>query len=276
MNAFKERCIELRKKDYTLPEIAKITGRAKSSVYTHIKNIPLSTEKREFIKTNYGLRISSFSTVRKGRSKRKFKRFTKWNKALVNLISHLIFDGSIDYKGITYNNRNQSLLNKVGLSVKSIYDLEPKKYLDKVTEVRRIAYFNVALASYMKEKSVELLEKVNTLPSSLKREFLMAFFDDEGCIDFRKNRNLRRIRGYQKSMRILLLIQKLLKDFDIISDIHKPNEVVITGKENLKKFQKKINFSKGVYINGNRSNSIWKKSFEKRELLDLAIKSFKN
>lgn len=275
MNAFKEECIELRKKDYTLLEIAKITGRAKSSVYTHIRDIPLSIEKQNLIKTNYGLRISSFSKARKGKSERKFKRFIKWNKTLVNLISHLIFDGEIKHSGCVYNNRNGSLLDMVETSMKVVYEFEPIKYTNLLTGVKRISYFNVALSIYLKEKAKELLDKIKKLPKQLKKEMLKAFFDDEGCVDFRQYRNLRRVRGYQKNVEILFLIQKLLKDFDITSDINKPNEVVITGKENLKKFQKKINFSKGVYINGNRSNSIWKKSFEKRKLLDLAIKSFK-
>ncbi len=56
----------------------------------------------------------------------------------------------------------------------------------------------------------------------------------------------------------------------------KPNEVVIVGKENLIRFEREINFSPGVYMNGKRSNSRWKKHIEKRELLKRAIKSFKS
>ena len=33
MNAFKEKCIELRKQDYTLSEIVEVTGRPKTSVH---------------------------------------------------------------------------------------------------------------------------------------------------------------------------------------------------------------------------------------------------
>ena len=156
-----------------------------------------------------------------------------------------------------------------------LYKFEPVRYTNPLTGVKRISYFNVALSIYFKQKANELLKNIETFSKSLKKEMLKAFFDDEGCIDFRKKRNLRRVRGYQKDMKILLLIKKLLANFGIASNIHRPNEVVITGKENLKRFQKEINFSPGVYINGNRSNSIWKKSLEKRDILDLAIKSFK-
>jgi len=272
---FKERCIELRKLDHTLPEIIKITGRSKTSVYYHIKNIPLSSEKQHSIKINSGLRISAFPIARRGKSNRKFKKFNKWNKNLVNLVSHLIFDGEINKSGCAYHNRNRTLLERVRTSMCYLYKFKPTKYLNTTTGVRRISYFNVALALYLKEKSLELLKKISNWPEAFKKEFLTAFFDDEGCMDFRISRRTRRIRGYQKDVQILVLVQKLLKDFDILSAINKPNEVVIMGKENLERFRKEINFSSGVYINGHRSNSIWKKSLEKRLLLDRAIKSFK-
>ena len=114
------------------------------------------------------------------------------------------------------------------------------------------------------------------MPLSLKREFLRAVFDDEGCIDYRPKENRRSIRGYQKDVRILRIIKVLLADFRVVAKIVIPNEVVIVGKENLVRFEGEINFSSGVYLNGNRSNSRWKKHIEKRELLKRAIKSFKN
>lgn len=276
MNAFKEKCIKLRKLDYTLPEIMKITGRSKTSVYYHIKNIPLSLEKQHSIGINSGLRISAFSAARKGKSTRQFKKFSKWNRNLVNLISHLIFDGEIKRNGCAYHNRNQALLEKVKISMSYLYKFEPTEYLNTATGVKRISYFNVALAAYIKEKSRELIEGINTWPKIFKREFLVAFFDDEGCMDLRIFKHTRRVRGYQKDVRILTLVRELLKDFGISSTICQPNEVVISSKKNLQKFQEEINFSSGVFINGNRSNSIWKKSLEKRLLLDKAVKSFKS
>lgn len=275
MNGFKEKCIKLRRSDHTILEISKITGRPKSSVYFHTKDIPLSLEKQKNIRINSAIRISAISAARKGKSNRKFKKFTKWDEGLVSLISHLMFDGEIKRSGCFYNNRNQSLLDKIENLMKLVYEFKPVKYLNPLTGVKRIFYFNVALAIYLKKKSAELLNKIDHFPKHLKKEFLIAFFDDEGCIDFRIKKHLRRVRGYQKNINILILIQKLLRDFSISSAIHKPNEIVIMGKENLEKFRKEIGFSSGVYINGNRSNSIWKKSIEKRILLNRAINSFK-
>lgn len=193
---------------------------------------------------------------------------------MVNMVAHFIFDGSITSTSCEYNNRSKTLIEKVSVHMDKIYEFKPRVYLNKNTGVIKIAYFNVALSIYIKSKSEELLGLIQTLPKSLKKEFLVAFFDDEGCMDYREKVNMRRIRGYQKNTDILLIVKKLLHDIGIGSHIVEPNEVVISGKENLKKFQKGINFSEGVCINGNRSNSIWKKPLEKRFILDQAIKSF--
>lgn len=157
----------------------------------------------------------------------------------------------------------------------TMYDREPKRWHNKLTGVHRISYFNVSLSAYLKQKSEELLRDIVSFPTHWQQEFLRSFFDDEGCMDFRAGRNTRRIRGYQKNVDILRLVQKLLLSFDIFAKIHSPNEIVITGKGNLLRFQKEIGFSRGVRINGRRSNSIWKESLEKREILQRAIASFK-
>lgn len=275
MNAFKQQCIELRRQDHTLPEIVKITGRPKTSVHFHIQGLPLSDRKRQTIRAANASRARQMARKRRGVSARLFKRFTSWNKELVCLVSHLVFDGEIRHEGCIYNNRNMVLLDRVEDCMKTIYSLEPRRYTNAFTGVSRISYFNVALGAYIKKKSAELLSEIQTLPKELKREFLRSFFDDEGCIDYRRDRHLRRVRGYQKNVDTLFLIQKLLTDFGISADIKQPNEVVITGKENLIKFQEEINFSRGVRINGNRPNSIWKRSLEKRLILHKAIASYK-
>lgn len=276
MNSFKQKCITLRKQDKSLLEIAKITGRPKTSVYFHIRDIPLSSSK---LKKVYELNLQHLTRVaesRRGKSVRGFRTFDTWNTKKVSLVAHLLFDGEIKRYGCFYNNRNKTLLKKVESCMKEVYYFPPSRYFNTLTGVSRISYHNVALGPYIKQKSKQLLEEVIQLPKDLKREFLVAFFDDEGCMDFRPGINARRIRGYQKDTSILKLITTLLSDFEIKSRFQKPNEVVISGKENLLKFQKEINFSPGVYINGNRTNSLWKKHLEKRELLDRAISSFKS
>jgi len=276
MNDFKQKCITLREQDLSLLEIAKITGRPKTSVYFHIRDIPLSSGK---LKKVYELNLQHLLRVaesRRGKSARGFRSFDTWDTVKVSLVAHLLFDGEIKRYGCFYNNRNKTLLKKVERHMREIYAFPPAWYYNQVTGVSRISYFNVALGAYIKQKANELLSEVQKMPLGVKRSFLQAFFDDEGCMDFRPNVNARRIRGYQKDTSILKLISNLLSNFGIESRFQKPNEVVISGKENLLKFQKEINFSPGVYINGNRTNSIWKKHLEKRELLDRAIASFKS
>ncbi|RJQ33427.1 hypothetical protein C4568_04580 [Candidatus Parcubacteria bacterium] len=273
MNAFKEQCIELRKKDFTLNEIVKITGRSKTSIHFHIRDLPLSRAKQLKIKAAKRRFAIKLAADRRGKSARLHKKFSDWGTESVCLVSHLLFDGELKRSGCVYNNRNISLLNRVEQCMKVIYDREPKRYLNKLTGVSRISYHNVSLAEYLKERSEHLLREIPGLDKDLQREFIRSFFDDEGCMDFRPQRNLRQIRGYQKKPTILFLVQKLLLNFELPSRIS-GNEIIISGKENLIKFKKEINFSPGIRINGNRSNSIWKQSLEKRVLLARAIASY--
>lgn len=275
-NSFKEQCIELRKQDYSVMEIMRITGRAKTSIYTHIRDIPLSSQRIQKFKTVSGERIRSFALARKGKSERSFKKFTFWTKDLVLLVGHLTFDGGLRHGICEYNNRSEILVQRVEKLMKTLYDFEPKRYLNQITGVIKTSYFNVPLASYLKEKSQELLSGIGDLDSNLQKEYLRAFFDDEGCMDFRPAKNHRRIRGYQKDVRTLSVVHDLLQKLGIDSHIEMPNEIVISGKHSMQRFQREINFSEGVRINGNRSNSIWKEHLEKRLLLQMAIDSFQS
>ncbi|MFC1730947.1 LAGLIDADG family homing endonuclease [candidate division KSB1 bacterium] len=274
MNSFKLQCIALRKDDYTLPEIVRMTGRSKTSVYFHIKNIPLSASKQRQIKKNTRERAAHVARSRKGKSVRSFNTFLNWDTDTVCLVAHLIFDGEIKRCGCAYNNRSNSLISKVERKMKHIYDFSPKRYKNPDTGVIRISYYNVALADYLKEKSNQLLDVILDLQKEHKREFLKAFFNDEGCIDFKPKKNSRRVRGCQKDIAILEIVKRLLQDFNIDAQIQLPNEVVISKKENLLRFQEEIGFSSGVKMNGNRSNSVWKKHVEKRDILKKAIDSY--
>ena len=276
MNLFKERCIALRNEGYSIIEIMEATGRAKSSIHNHIKDIPLSKERREEIRKASGKRIRKFALARKGKSVRPFRRFGAWSADTVLLVAHFLFDGEIARTRCSYNNRSEALIERVARLMREWYNFEPRRYTNKITGVSRITYNNVALGSYLNTKSRELLQKVKKMPVDLKREFIRAFFDDEGCVDYRPENNRRSIRGYQKDVRILKIIKMLLADIDITARIVLPNEVMIVGKENLMRFEQEINFSPGVYMNGNRSNSRWKKHIEKRQLLRQSISSFKS
>ena len=253
----------------------KETGRPKTSIYEHIKDIPLSHARMEQYRVASGEHIRKFALARKGKSVRAFRPFRSWSPETVLLVAHLLFDGEIVRTKCVYNNRSEALIERVKMLLNQWYDFEPKRYENLMTGVHRISYHNVALAIFLHEKSQELLSRILTMPLDFKREFIRAFFDDEGCMDFRLPGH-RRVRGYQKDIRILQIIKVLLADLGIKARIQLPNEVVIIGKENLLRFEQEINFSHGVYINGKRSNSRWKKDLEKRAILRMAIESYQS
>lgn len=274
--SFKEQCINLRKAGYTLPEIMEKTGRSKTTVYFHIKDIPLSTKRIQQWHKASGRRIAQFNHARKGKSchDRHPIPFTTWTPELVMLVGHFMFDGEITYSSCVYNNRSNALINRVQKLTKLVYQYEPAKII-KPDGVQRISYFNVEFAAYMKGKKKELLKDIMNLEQEAQRHFLQSFFDDEGCITFDIHDNRRKIRGYQHDKKLLQLVQTLLRNFDIESGINASNtELFISRRKNLEQFQKEINFSPGVKINGKRSNSLWKKSLEKRKILQMAIDSY--
>src|SRR3989344_239387 len=222
MSAFKKRCIELRKKDYTLSEIVKATNRPKTSVYYHIQQIPLSRHKRQLILESYRHLAFKLSEGRRAENEKCYKRFSEWDLQSVLLIAHLLFDGEIHRGKCRYHSRSLTLIERVRRLVQRFCITRPKIHKNQQTGVVSISYYNASFGRYLEEKSRELLTHIRSMPKELKHEFLKAFFDDEGCMNFRKE----------------------------------------------------IGFSLGVRINGKRSNSIWKQSLEKREILRRAIASF--
>lgn len=274
-----ERCRTLRKKGFTLGEIVETTGVPKTTVYGHVCDIPLSRELQERIKREATRRINEFN-IRERKGKcipgRIVPKPKGWSNALLFLTAHFMFDGEIRSHSCIYHNRNKALINRVEAFMEEIFHLNPRPYLNKATGVSRISYHYVELASYMREKARALTEYIATAPVVEKRIFLQAFFDDEGCASWRRKGNKRReIRGYQYNREILKLVQKLLSEFGIRSRIdEKYKELIISKKENLIRFRNKINFSRGIYINPDRKNSIWKRKLEKREILEKMIHSY--
>ncbi len=156
--------------------------------------------------------------------------------------------------------------------MKTVYPFPPKRY-ESLSGVFKLGYHNVELGNFFKIEARKLLDGILGMERELQRAFLRSFFDDEGSVYFIRKR--RAVRGYQHNAKILMLIKRLLKDFGIKSSVDKKyNEVTITCKENILRFAKEINFSKGIRVNGNRSNSIWKESLEKREILRHALASY--
>ena len=273
--SFRETCHRLRREGCSLGEIIRVTGKPKTSVYHHIKDIFLSKMQKENIEKQRLLAVTSFHQKRKGKSKlnRHPLPFLEWKPATVGLIGHFLFDGEITHSACVYTNRSKALINKVQSEMKALYPYPPR-IITINSDTYRMSYFNVELAAYMKEKSEELLQNILHLNRECKREFLKSFFDDEGSVYFIKKKRM--VRGYQHSITILRLVKELLSEFGILSNIDaKYFEINITGYENIARFAAEIGFSKGLAINPKRANSIWKRRIEKRKLLSMALASYK-
>lgn len=271
-----KKCQKLRKRGFTLGEIVKATNLPKTTIYGYIRGTPLPPEVKERIILASTKRINEFNIkYRKGKCipGRVVPKPKKWNDDLIFLVAHFMFDGEINTHGCIYHNRSKSLINNLRLSMERTFNLKPSGLLSQNTGVYRIFYFYVELADYIKRRAEELKTYIERVPSEKKRIFLKAFFDDEGCITWLGHKKI--VRGFQKNLGILYLTQKLLKNFNIESKIdEKYQEIVISQRENLIKFRDEINFSKGIYINPDRKNSVWKKKLEKRKILEKAISSY--
>ncbi len=276
-----EKCRTLRKRGFTLGEIIKAVKLPKATIYDHVYDVVLSLGGQERLKKvieriaeENTKRINEFNMkYRKGKCipGRTVPKPKCWSDELIFLVAHFMFDGEIRTHSCIYSNRNETLINQVGFLMEKVFRLTPHRWLNKETGVYRISYHYVELADYTRKKSEELKKYIRNTSPLEKRIFLLAFFDDEGSAHFDK----KLVRGFQHNLEILKLVQELLKDFDIESKIdEKYKEIVISRKPNLIKFRDKINFSKGVYINPNRKNSIWKKKLEKREILDKIINAY--
>lgn len=275
---FKEKCIELRLKNHTLGEMVKLLKRSKTTIYFHIKDIPgtliLREKKARVYRHVLDVLRRKGIAPQKGKSMfgRKFKNFARWTPDLVNLMAHTLFDGQISKTSIYYHNRSGVLIENFRGKMKLIYEYEPTSRV-KGGGVITIGYHNAALTNFIRSRSESLIRDISNLDKECQRQFLKAFFDDEGCVRLKNNKRF--VKGYQHDNKILYLVQKLLLKLSIESKVDSRfHEIIISRKENLEKFAKEINFMPSLSVNGKRSNSVWKRDIEKREILARALNSY--
>jgi len=196
METTKEKCINLRNKGFTLGEIITITKLPKTTIYYHIKDIPLPSEIIERIKRENIQRLNKFSQIRKGKCipGRIVPKPNGWTNELIFLTAHFMFDGEIRHSRCVYQNRNITLINLVEQFMKDTFNLTPYYKLYRETGVHRISYHYVELADYIKKRAQGLKKYIKTASLPEKKIFLQAFFDDEGCVY--KYGNNRKIRSY--------------------------------------------------------------------------------
>jgi len=271
----------MRRSNATLGEIISATGLSKTTVFYHVRDIPKTKALLGRISTinSANSKFARLALNKAGFGKGKsFKTYpynkpNQWTPDFVMLVAHLMFDGEINHSSCIYNNRSDALIRRIVKLMHDVIGVDDYKYYKKSDGVQRVSYHHVEITIFMEKKSRELLKYILEAPTDQKIAFLRAFFDDEGSMCFEHKKRV--VRGYQHSHERLLLVQKLLADIGIASTLDNRHvEITISRRENLIKFQKLINFSEGVYINPDRSNSMWKQLLQKRDILQMALASY--
>lgn len=274
----RQKCKALRRKGLSLNELGNKMDLPKTTIYYWIREIKLSQKAQDRIRRRIieGGRRGNLSEKKKLaniKMRKKIKKPGKWSLELINIIAHFMFDGEIYPYGCCYVSKDKRQIDNMKDLVSRLFDIIPRA-TKRSNGTVRISFYSAELGEYVDEKARNMISYITKAKNNEKRIFLKSFFDDEGCIYF--NKSVRKVRGYQHSVEILKLIQNLLKEVNIYSRIENKNtEIVITGRRNIERFQKEINFSPGIYINPKRKNGLWKYKIEKRKILEKAISSYK-
>ncbi len=185
--------------------------------------------------------------------------------SLARIIGHLMGDGNVSKRYLRYNNKNIFLLENFKEHFLNLYPLTHfiEGRVNSGTSFvqvqnKQIIHFFFDLCGDFKSGNLRFPKFLKRL--ELKREFISAIFDDEGCVGlriFRKTNEIKRnLEIASKSKEFLEDIKKVLEsDFKIKCNkliYFKRNlgekefvtwKLSITGKENFIKFRENINFS---------------------------------
>lgn len=187
-------------------------------------------------------------------------------KILSRVIAHLMGDGNVSIRYLRYNNKNQFLLDKFQEDmnilfgdIHFIYGKCNSGTSFVQVQNKNILLFLRSLVSDFRSGSLKFPIFIKS--NELKKEFLKAFYDDEGCVAlrvFRKTSEIKRnITLCAKSKAFLTEIKNILqRDFLIssnkITECKKVDKIKnkeyyyyvlsISGKENFESFKNKIGF----------------------------------
>ncbi len=269
----RQRCRTLRKQGRSIGQIAKTLRLSESTVHWHVKDIALTAVQREKLRSQKRMLMAQVNARRRGRPLHPVAfRKPAWSKALVHLIAHLSFDGRVDRYGCYYYSRSRAQVWHVKEAIESLLEISPK-IRQRSNGIWVAFYYNVAVAAWLQQKELELLDAIRYHPN-WRQQWLQSFFDDEGHVHIAKS--TRRVRASQDDPSVLQLAKCFLEEIGIRCRVDRlARAVEITGRGNLEAFRRHINFSHGLQVNGLRKNSRWHRDVEKRELLDLALSSYK-
>ena len=185
--------------------------------------------------------------------------FEKLTIAKARIIAHLIGDGCVyksnhDYN-IKYEVKDLESLNSFEKDMLSVYGLKLTKgfkesgFTGKPVPFLRLrsklAYEDLLKYSTYKSKDWKIKSKILQSSKQIKKEFLKAFFDDEGSVVPEGKKGI--IKLYSINKEGLQQIQKMLLEFDVDSKLDsgygaKRNVYALLIKD-LNKFNKEIGFN---------------------------------
>jgi len=193
------------------------------------------------------------------------------NLSLARIIGNLMGDGNATRRYLRYSNKNEFLLE---CFKKHFLNLYPETHFIRgkvnsgtlFVQVQNKEIINslFELCGDFRSSSLKFLNFIKEL--NMKKVFIQAIFDDEGCVGlrtFNKTKEIKRNLEIASKFKVFLeSIKKILEnDFKIkcnkiISFERKLNKKVfvtwklsITGRENFINFKKNINFSSSSKIN---------------------------
>lgn len=205
---------------------------------------------------------------------------TKLTPMKAFLIGHLIGDGSVMKRGyaIRYANTCQKLIEKVSKTFTDVYGLschisQRGEMLHADWNSREAWKDLTQYTSYYCKRwrvPTEILEN----PETLGPAFLRALFDDDGCVALSSST---KHKGWQRWICLRSInargcedIVRLLSSLGICA--RKINgAVIISGKENIRRFQPVIGFTNGVKVR----KGLWR-GICKAEVLNLLLLSYDN
>ena len=184
--------------------------------------------------------------------------------SLARIVGHLMADGYVSKRYLRYNNKNQSLIDNFKLhflicfpNIHFIYGKTNSGTSFVQVQNKNIINFLFNLCKDFRSTNLVFPDFVNTI--EMKKEFIGAIFDDEGCVALRIYKKTKEIKRNldmaSKSKKFLEDIKNILEnDFNIkcnniIEFKRKLNnkeftthKLSITGKENFIRFREAINF----------------------------------
>lgn len=240
---------KLRRNGYSYGELASKFNTFKSAIYYHVKNIPVSGVG----KTRLYLRERKAQTKLVERCTKKI-RTPRFTLEKVRLIAHCLFDGEVfistakNFYYFGYSNNSKALVGQFINDVSEIYGLEKyfiyrrgDNYQVRFCSKKAVEDLLKHSPSYSNDKRAMVPKEVMTADISLKSAFLRAFWDDEGCIDYRG-----RLISTCTAPNVLRQLALLHKELGIMVTLHK--DYLEVRKSSFPRFVELVGFTDGVKV----------------------------